>query len=115
MPRRATASRAWIGTVAAARIVRVIARHRGLRRTIVRRQNESAYGVWRLEREGEPHAVKVHGMLSSNDGDIVPSWALDGHGILLRSEWDIAKFRESGRLRVALPEYVQPSADLFVY
>jgi DNA-binding transcriptional LysR family regulator len=54
-------------------------------------------------------------MLSSNDGDIVLGWALDGHGILLRSEWDLAKYLESGRLRVVLPEFVQPLADLFVY
>ncbi|MEM5424564.1 MULTISPECIES: LysR substrate-binding domain-containing protein [Paraburkholderia] len=82
---------------------------------IVHRQNDNAYGIWRLERDGEAHAVKVHGMLSSNDGDIVLGWALDGHGILLRSEWDLAKYLESGRLRVVLPEFVQPLADLFVY
>ncbi|WP_321924977.1 LysR substrate-binding domain-containing protein [Paraburkholderia guartelaensis] len=82
---------------------------------IVHRQNDNAYGIWRLERGGEAHSVKVHGMLSSNDGDIVLGWALDGHGILLRSEWDLAKYLESGRLRVVLPEFVQPLADLFVY
>ncbi|MEM5405515.1 LysR substrate-binding domain-containing protein [Paraburkholderia unamae] len=82
---------------------------------IVHRQNDNAYGIWRLERRGEAHSVKVHGMLSSNDGDIVLGWALDGHGILLRSEWDLAKYLESGRLRVVLPEFVQPLADLFVY
>jgi LysR family transcriptional regulator, transcriptional activator for dmlA len=82
---------------------------------IVHRQNDNAYGVWRLERHGEAHSVKVHGMLSSNDGDIVLGWAVEGHGILLRSEWDLAKYLESGRLRVVLPEFVQPLADLFVY
>jgi DNA-binding transcriptional LysR family regulator len=59
--------------------------------------------------------VKVHGALSSNDGDIVLGWALDGHGILIRSEWDLAKYVKSGRLRVVLPQYTLPSADLFVY
>ncbi|MNR55350.1 HTH-type transcriptional regulator DmlR [compost metagenome] len=59
--------------------------------------------------------VKVEGGLSSNDGDIVLGWALDGHGILVRSEWDLAKYLESGRLRVVLPEFTLPSADLFVY
>ncbi|KAA1011049.1 LysR family transcriptional regulator [Paraburkholderia panacisoli] len=82
---------------------------------IVHRQNDNAYGIWRLVQNGEAHAVKVHGMLSSNDGDIVLGWALDGHGILVRSEWDLAKYLESGRLRVVLPEFAQPSADLFVY
>ncbi|MEM5436469.1 LysR family transcriptional regulator [Paraburkholderia diazotrophica] len=82
---------------------------------IVHRQNDDAYGIWRFERNGRTETVKVHGKLSSNDGDIVLGWALDGHGILVRSEWDLAKYIESGRLRVVLPEYTQPSADLFVY
>ena len=59
--------------------------------------------------------VKVHGALSSNDGDIALGWVLDGHGIMIRSEWDLAKYLESGRLRVVLPDFTLPSADLFVY
>ena len=58
--------------------------------------------------------MKVRGALSSNDGDIVLGWALDGHGILVRSEWDLKKYVESGRLRIVLPQYTLPSADLFV-
>ena len=84
-------------------------------RCIIHRQNDDAYGVWRLMHNGHNEVVKVQGMLASNDGDIVLNWALDGHGILLRSEWDLAKYLESGRLRIVLPEFVQPSADLFVY
>lgn len=82
---------------------------------IIHRQNEDAYGVWRFTRDGRAETVKVHGALSSNDGDIALNWALDGHGILVRSEWDLAKYLESGRLRVVLPEFILPSADLFVY
>lgn len=82
---------------------------------IVHRQNDDAYGIWRLMHKGHTEVVKVQGMLSSNDGDIVLGWALDGHGILIRSEWDLAKYLESGRLRIVLPEFVQSSADLFVY
>jgi LysR family transcriptional activator of dmlA len=82
---------------------------------IIHRQNDDAYGVWRLMHNGHSEVVKVQGALSSNDGDIVLGWALDGHGILVRSEWDLAKYLESGRLRIVLPEFVQPSADLFVY
>ncbi len=82
---------------------------------IIHRQNEDAYGVWRFTRDGRAETVKVHGALSSNDGDIVLNWALDGPAILVRSEWDLAKYLESGRLRVVLPEFILPSADLFVY
>jgi len=83
-------------------------------RCIVHRQNDEAHGVWRLEHEGRAVSVKVQGALSSNDGDIVLGWALDGHGILVRSEWDLAKYVDSGRLRIVLPGYTQPEADLFV-
>lgn len=83
-------------------------------RCIIHRQNDEAHGVWRLEHDGRSEAVKVQGMLSTNDGDIALGWALDGHGILVRSEWDAARYVESGRLRIVLPEFVQPAADLFV-
>ncbi len=82
---------------------------------IVHRQNDDAYGIWRFVHDQHSAAVKVHGMLSSNDGDIVLGWALDGHGILIRSEWDLAKYLESGRLKIVLPDFVLPDADLFVY
>lgn len=88
-----------------------LARHR----CIVHRQNDDAYGIWRFTRDGETEIVKVHGALASNDGDIVLGWALDGHGILIRSEWDLAKYLESSRLRRVLPDYALPGADLFVY
>ncbi|MGF6272932.1 LysR family transcriptional activator of dmlA [Massilia sp. UYP11] len=87
-----------------------LARHR----CIVHRQNEDAHGVWRLVHEGRNVSVKVQGALSSNDGDIALGWALDGHGILVRSEWDLNKYLDSGRLRIVLPQYVQPAADLYV-
>jgi len=83
-------------------------------RCIIHRQNDDAHGVWRLVHEGRSVSVKVQGTLSSNDGDIALGWALDGHGILVRSEWDLKKYVESGRLRIVLPQYVQPAADLFV-
>ncbi|CAG9170447.1 LysR family transcriptional regulator [Cupriavidus pampae] len=88
-----------------------LARHR----CIIHRQNDDAYGIWRFTHDDHSEAIKVEGSLSSNDGDIVLGWALDGHGILIRSEWDLAKYLESGRLRVVLPEFTLPSADLYVY
>jgi DNA-binding transcriptional LysR family regulator len=84
-------------------------------RCIVHRQNDDAYGVWRYLQDDHLEALKVKGALSSNDGDIVLRWALDGHGILIRSEWDLAKYVQSGRLKLVLPETLLPSADLFVY
>jgi LysR family transcriptional regulator, transcriptional activator for dmlA len=56
------------------------------------RQGDDAYGVWRLSAGKRLEAVKVRGNLSTSDGEIAVSWALDGHGILMRAEWDIAKY-----------------------
>jgi LysR family transcriptional activator of dmlA len=82
---------------------------------IIHRQNDEAWGIWRLARGRREVSVKVRGTLSSNDGDVVLGWALDGHGILLRSEWDLAKYLASGRLQVVLPDFTPPPADLFVF
>lgn len=84
-------------------------------RCIIHRQNDDAYGIWRFTRNRKSEVVKVHGKLSSNDGDIALGWALDGQGLLIRSEWDLAKYFDSGRLQQVLPAYTLPPADLFVY
>jgi LysR family transcriptional regulator, transcriptional activator for dmlA len=80
---------------------------------IVLRQNESAYGMWRLNRGKQGETVKVRGKLSTNDGEVALNWALDGHGILMRAEWDVAKYLRSGRLEQLLPDYETPAADIY--
>ncbi|NMG73664.1 LysR family transcriptional regulator [Aromatoleum diolicum] len=80
---------------------------------IVLRQNESAYGMWRLSRGKQNDTVKVRGKLSTNDGEVALNWALDGHGILMRAEWDVAKYLRSGRLERVLPDYDTPAADIY--
>jgi LysR family transcriptional regulator, transcriptional activator for dmlA len=81
------------------------------------RQGEEAYGVWRLSsgrgRQATSQAVKVRGNLTTNDGGIAVSWALDGHGILMRAEWDIERYLKSGRLVQVLPQYSTPDADVY--
>lgn len=81
------------------------------------RQGDEAYGTWRLYRERDPDAngetVKVRGNLTTNDGEIAINWALDGHGILMRAEWDTERYLESGRLVQVLPQYRTPDADIY--
>lgn len=81
------------------------------------RQGEEAYGLWRLSDERGRHAhteaIKTRGTLSTNDGEIAVRWALDGHGILMRAEWDIAQHLESGRLVHVLPGHCTPDADIY--
>jgi LysR family transcriptional regulator, transcriptional activator for dmlA len=80
------------------------------------RQGEEAYGVWRLSsgrgRDARAEAVKTRGSLSTNDGQIAVGWALDGHGILMRAEWDIEQYLRDGRLVQVLPHHYTPDADI---
>jgi LysR family transcriptional activator of dmlA len=81
------------------------------------RQGEEAYGVWRLAsgrgRHAKSEAVKTRGNLATNDGEIAVNWALDGHGILMRAEWDIERYLRNGRLVHLLPQYHTPDADIY--
>jgi DNA-binding transcriptional LysR family regulator len=79
---------------------------------IILRQDNQTYDVWRLQRGQATESVKVQGRLSSNDGEIALKWVLEGHGVMLRSEWDIARHVRSGRLRIVLPKYAQVDADI---
>lgn len=80
---------------------------------IVLRQNETAYGNWRLSRGKQTDTIKVHGKLSTNDGEVALNWALEGHGILMRAEWDVAKYLRSGRLVQVLADCETPPADIY--
>ncbi|MFZ2386685.1 MAG: LysR family transcriptional regulator [Polaromonas sp.] len=77
------------------------------------RQGDEAYGTWRLTLGKRTETVKVRGNLSTNDGEIAVNWALAGHGIVMRAEWDIARYLRSGRLKQVLENYRTPSADIY--
>ncbi|AEB82531.1 LysR family transcriptional regulator [Alicycliphilus denitrificans] len=74
---------------------------------------QDAYGIWRLSAGRRTESVKVAETMVTNDGDIAVAWALDGHGILMRAEWDIDKYLRSGRLRQVLEQYSTPPADIY--
>jgi DNA-binding transcriptional LysR family regulator len=81
------------------------------------RQGEEAYGVWRLASgrgsSATTESIKTRGNLTTNDGEIAVSWALDGHGILMRAEWDIERYLRNGRLVQVLPHCYTPDADIY--
>jgi DNA-binding transcriptional LysR family regulator len=81
------------------------------------RQGEEAYGLWRLSsgrgKSAATEAVKTRGSLATNDGEIAVNWALDGHGILMRAEWDVERYLKSGRLVRVLPDFDTPDADIY--
>ncbi|MDE1009804.1 MAG: LysR family transcriptional regulator [Paraburkholderia fungorum] len=79
---------------------------------IVLRENDSAYGTWHLSRGKRTEAVKVDGALSSNDGGAVLHWALEGRGIVVRSQWEIDGYLARGELVPLLDDWALPDANI---
>jgi DNA-binding transcriptional LysR family regulator len=79
------------------------------------RQGGEAYGVLKLTRgkQGKTETIKTRGNLTTNDGSIAVQWALEGHGILLRAEWDIRHHLAQGQLVQLLPQFHTPDADIY--
>ena len=82
---------------------------------LVIKERDHPFGIWQLQNKEGEHAIKVTGPLSSNHGEIVHQWCLDGQGIALRSWWDVCDNIASGHLVHVLPEYYQPANIWAVY
>ncbi len=86
---------------------------------LIARENGDAaqsrqFALWTLRhaRDGSTARVRVQGPLTSNSGEMVRDWCLAGHGVMLRSLWDIAPQLASGELVRVLPPYGMPDADI---
>ena len=85
-------------------------------RCLVIRENDSDFPLWRFERcdaPGTGQSVKVSGRLASNDGEVITRLALDGHGVMLRSWWDVNEHLASGALIPLLPGWQGVRADFY--
>lgn len=82
-------------------------------RCIVLRENDTAYGTWHFTKGKRHETVKVQGAMSSNDGEATLRWALDDHGVLVRSEWDAQPYLDSGALKQVLADWSMPPADIY--
>ncbi|MET1114084.1 MAG: LysR family transcriptional regulator [Comamonas sp.] len=89
-------------------------RELGKHNCIFIREGDETYGTWYLRRGSDVEAVKVHSNLSSNDGTAALHWALEGRGILLRSQWDVAEYLRKKKLKPVLIDWATPPADVYV-
>lgn len=80
---------------------------------LVLRQDGADYALWRFTRDGRTETVRVYGTLASNDGEVVRAWALAGHGLMLRSWWDVADLVARGKLVTVLDGYRTPEANVY--
>jgi LysR family transcriptional activator of dmlA len=76
-------------------------------RCIVIRERDFQFGQWTLHGPQGVEAVRIGGPLSANNGEIVHQWAIAGHGIILRSLWDVGPSIARGDLVHLLPDYAQ--------
>lgn len=75
-------------------------------------QRQHALWTLRHARDGGTARARVQGPLTSNSGEMVRDWCLAGHGVMLRSLWDIAPQLATGELVRVLPQYAMPEADI---
>jgi LysR family transcriptional activator of dmlA len=87
----------------------------GKHNCLVVRERDQSFGVWKLQGPKGIETVKIAGSLSSNNGEIIRQWAVDGHGIILRSLWDVGSDLKGGRLVRVLSGYQQPADICAVY
>jgi len=62
--------------------------------------------LWRFEHsDGDRINMRVAGAMDSDSSDVLIDWALAGHGLIMKSVWDIASHIESNSLMGVLHEY----------
>jgi DNA-binding transcriptional LysR family regulator len=85
-------------------------------RCLVVREHDDTPSVWRLQqvtsRGVAPRAFKVAGPMTSNHGEVVRDWCLAGHGLMLRSLWDVHALLARGQLMHVLPGWAMLDADV---
>jgi hypothetical protein len=71
-----------------------LARHECLR--LARRHR--LHDRWRFRSQSGVEEIQVGGHFSSNSGDVLHGWALEGRGLSSEALWDVAEDLQSGRL-----------------
>ncbi|SFQ59350.1 DNA-binding transcriptional regulator, LysR family [Roseivivax halotolerans] len=77
------------------------------------RENRADATLWPLTGpEGIEMNLRVQPVYGCNDGEVLRAWALEGFGIVERSEWSISADLRAGRLVRVLPDWSLPDADI---
>lgn len=81
---------------------------------IILSEHEPDFTLWKFEVDGVITPIRVRGPLRCNDGDTVTKWAVLGHGIAMRSIWNVRPFLETGKLVPVLPEIPTVRSDVYL-
>jgi LysR family transcriptional activator of dmlA len=79
---------------------------------LIIKERDHPFGTWAVRSDRGEEKIKVTGRLSSNHGEVAVQWAVAGHGILLRSIWDVGPLIDSGQLVPVLRQHRQ-NADIW--
>ncbi|TDS98265.1 LysR family transcriptional regulator [Rahnella sp. BIGb0236] len=83
---------------------------------IMMRFTQGIERTWSFQNHGAPYAVSVNGQRTTNNGQLIKQWALQGHGLCKKSIWDVEDDLACGRLVEVLAAYApSPTALHIVY
>jgi DNA-binding transcriptional LysR family regulator len=68
---------------------------------------------WRYRMDGVVREVEIAGRISSTSGDVLRQWTIDGAGLSLEAEWDVAADLVDGRLVECLPDISWEEISLY--
>lgn len=102
------ASPAYLKRAGTPRRVEDLAQHEGIGLRIASRPGHR----WPLLERGKPVTVTLRVRRSVDNGLVARQWAVDGHGIALKSRLDVAADLAAGRLVQVLPQLQSPPYPL---
>jgi DNA-binding transcriptional LysR family regulator len=81
---------------------------------IALRENAEDVTMWKFNntQANKQESIRINPKLACNDGRVIKQWAIDGYGIISRSEWDVAPELKSGSLVRLLSNYELPTANI---
>jgi DNA-binding transcriptional LysR family regulator len=68
---------------------------------------------WTVATPDGPVTLRVSGNVDSNNGEVLREWCLAGHGLALKSVWEIVADLNAGRLEIVLPEFPPQSHAIY--
>ncbi len=79
---------------------------------LLMRFGETVDNEWSFRSGATNFSIMVKGNRITNDGAIVRSWCLEGHGIVLKSIWDVEHHIAKGELVRLLADFAPPPSSL---
>ena len=68
---------------------------------------------WHFEKDGQVRLLRVNAALRANNGDVLRTAALAGHGVILQPEFLVGEDVRAGRLTEILTDYTNTSIAMY--